>query len=140
MGTPLPPNEPGEPCEVCWGPGKPFGDPATPKYISMQWIDYFPGDLWDEDLESILLLPQLMIQTAFPCTWAVIVEGIAFALGYETGNTALVIQRVSPFEQAFRHLGGVECLLTYPNEITTPAGVIAYGGKVVLTWTTKGLS
>lgn len=34
MGTPgIPPVPPGEDCEVCWGPDKPFGAGPPPKYI-----------------------------------------------------------------------------------------------------------
>lgn len=45
MGTPLPKNEPGTFCSICWGPGKPLGPGPTPKFVycTLSGVEVNPG-------------------------------------------------------------------------------------------------
>lgn len=139
MGTPLPPNEPGDPCTVCFGPGKTFGDGDTPKFIKIRFSDFLPGQLWDPGLDSFLNTEHLIIQDAPPCTWFIIDTGFVWALSWNLPNASILIQRLAPLEPCFEVLNGPLCDLEYANQIVAPAGVITYDGKVTIDWDPTGL-
>lgn len=139
MGTPLPPNEPGDPCGTCWGIGKAFGDGDTPKFIKMKFSDFLPGEFWTQELDDFLKLEHLMIQDVPACTWFVIDQGIVWALSWNLPAATILIQQIVPLRPAFEVLVGIQCQLEYSNQIVAPAGVICYDGKVTIDWDLTGL-
>lgn len=139
MGTALPRNEPGEPCNVCWGLGQPFGDVTTPKFINMEFSGFDQGEFWDPDREQQLNASHLLEQTANPCTWVIVDSGVAWVLTWSGGVGQILIQQMSPFRNAFSTDHQIPCLLEYDNQIITPENVMTFGGKVEIAWSTRGL-
>lgn len=139
MGTPLPPNEPGDNCFVCWGVGKRFGDTTTPRIITVQLFDLQQGDFWNANDEQLLLTPHSLIQGPGPCVYSVNDEKFSWVLVYFFDRTLLIIIRVSDTKVVFRHEATPICLLTIPNELTDPNDVIAINGFANVSWNLEGL-
>lgn len=139
MGTPLPPNEPGQPCALCFGIGQPFGDAVTPKFISLNLFDIQPGQFWRDADESLLLGPPFLIQTMIPCEWFGS-DGTFqwFVLWRAVGNLIFVKDLVSGAD-VFSTFGDSPCLLEYGNDITTPTNKYGFDGNAKITWSVEGL-
>lgn len=139
MGTPLPPNEPGNDCTVCWGAGKRFGDNPTPKILTVTLHDLEPGVFWWDSLESLLYTPHLLIQTASTCVWYVEDEHFSWHVDFLLAKTSISITQIvnSAIVLASDKLG--PCETNIPNEITAPAGVFAINGWASIGWDPEGL-
>jgi len=139
MGTPLPPNEDGDNCTVCWGTDKPFGDGATPRTIEVTFRDLLPGEFWDPTKEQSLLAPHLLVQTASPCTWTIESSDWLVSLSFSATEVDLSLRILPSGSFAFRQRLAAPCLHRYFNSFNNPAGLVAYSGFADLTWNLEGL-
>ena len=139
MGTPLPPNEPGNPCTVCWGVGKPFGEAPTPKTLEVRLTSLLPGELWEEELEQLLLTTHYLEQTLSPCFWKIKDGEFTWSLSFDAGATIIQVIRTLQTGTVFASEVYEECVVDIENHITSPNNVFAYNGFANITWNPEDL-
>ncbi len=140
MGTPLPPNEPGFPCNVCWGPGTRFGIADTPKFITAQLFDIQQGEFWEPADEQLLLTPHLLEQLGPGCIWRLNDGTFLFQFLFAPSFTQLNVSHFPSASSAFIAFEFPACLLEVPSVLLTPAGNFGFAGNAVITWNPEGLS
>ncbi len=139
MGTPIPPNEPANDCLTCWGPGKPFADGATPKFLPLRFRFFEPGTDFDDDMDQILLTVHHLRQQLNPCRY-MINDGIfTWEWFFEAPLTSIEIIHNIKLSRAFFSNLGPPCLEIYFNTLDQPFGNIAFGGFLEITWNWKDL-
>ncbi len=139
MGTPLPRNIPGNICNRCWGPTKPFGPGPTPRVIKLRLTRLLQGEFGNDVIEQNMLTTHLLEQQVDPCRFE-IQDGV-FLWFVEWAPTATLI--------AVRDLGSLNftfvvvtpglCALDLPSDITQPIGNIMWSGFANITWDLEGL-
>lgn len=139
MGTPLPPNEPGLDCLVCWGIGKTFGIGNTPKYIRVHLLDLLPGEFASEIDIQTLLTPHFLTQTLAACQWTIRLDGFTWTLSLSAFQSVLIVLNTATDHRIFQARPATLCTLDFVNEQTVPAGFITYGGTAQITWDLGGL-
>lgn len=139
MGTPLPPNEPGDPCTVCWGPGKEFGSGPTPKVIQLRLTRLLPGEHYTEASEQFLLTTHHLEQLYAPCYYTIDARGFRLDVLFWLGSTHVLVSHVDEGWGVFYNTTAPECSLDLENLFTSPADNVMYGGFANITWSTKGL-
>jgi len=139
MGTPLPPNEPGDLCNNCWGAGNPFGDGPTPMYIWVQLFDYKPGPLWDDSFSEFVNMPHLLPQKYYPCAWELIAGNFLIRWELYLGSTGAIMQQISP--TAYFWVGGrvPRCLTEMVDPLPVSGQHAATGGTLKMWWDEEGL-
>lgn len=140
MGTPLPPNDAGDNCFVCWGVDKAFGNTPTPRIITVKLSGLLPGDFWLQDDEQLLLTPHSLIQGPGPCRFQVSDAKFSWALVYLFDRTIFSILRFLDTKSVFGHESTQQCLTSIPNDQITPTNFIAYKGTASISWSVKGLT
>lgn len=139
MGTPLPPNEPGNPCTVCWGVGKAFGDEPTPKVIQLRLTSLLPGEYSDEADFDNLLVTHYLEQTGLPCLYEIIDGMLSWTVNWNPTNTYISVYNFGTLRTVFHNLTGEICLVDVPNQNTSPDDNIAWNGFANITWDLEGL-
>jgi len=139
MGTPLPPNKPGNLCSYCWGIGKKFGDTQTPYVLRVQLFDLQPGEFWDPDQEMLLYTPKLLEQTGDPCIFNIHDGAFAWTWYFTATVTAAVVKHVATDTDVFRSAVGQECQLSFSSDIIQPLGEFAMFGSILATWNPEDL-
>ena len=139
MGTPLTANEPGDNCSSCWGLGKAFGDTVTPHIIRVTLSALFQGALGSSSEDQLLITPQLLIQEAAPCQWAILAGGFEWRVNFAVPLTTLIVRRLSDNKRAFVDDAPPPCSLPFPNALETAPDNVAYGGVATITWSLAGL-
>ena len=139
MGTPLPPNEPGEPCNVCWGPGQLLGPLPTPRFVIAQLFDMLPGDNFTPALEQLLITPHLLRQTINPCIWQIIDPPFTWQWVFTLTVSQCLVFSPPPVRNFFTGSSPDLCLLDVPNLATNPADQVMFRGFATLTWALEGL-
>lgn len=134
MGTPLPPNEPGDLCLTCWGPGKVFGDIETPKYAWMTVTNVSPGENWNPALEALLLTPHMLIQQIFPCNYALNDGHFAWLWQFLPLSSQGVVNHIASGTKAFFRQEGPRCLTELQDLSNAPENIYSFGGNGVLTF------
>jgi len=139
MGTPLPPNEPGDDCTTCFGSGKTFGDVVTPKFVWIQLFDYSPGPLWSDGDDAFLSIPHLLPQKYAPCRWESFDGNILLQWQFTSYSTAAIMNRVDPYGYygIFGYFG--KCLNELVDVTGSQPNSIAFGGTLKMWWDTEGL-
>jgi len=139
MGTPLPPNEPGNPCTVCWGVGKSFGDGPTPKVIELRLTSLLPGEYADEADFDNLLVTHWLEQTGLPCVYNIIDGMLSWSVNWNPTNTYISVYNFGTLRTVFHNLTVEKCLLDLPNQNTGPDDNIAWNGFANITWNPEDL-
>lgn len=139
MGTRLPPNEAGNPCGICWGAGKEFGEGPTPTVITAQLYSLQPGEFWNPAHELLLLTPHLLIQGGQPCFWAVQDEFFTWQLQYFNFTTWVRIFLTIGVKQVFRDAIDPACQVSLPNGLAAAANNFAYDGHLLFSWNPEDL-
>lgn len=139
MGTPLPPNEPGNNCPNCWGPAKPFGDGNTPKVLTVQLFDLAQGINWIPALQKLLLTPHLLIQGPLPCNYGVEDAEFAWSWVWTPTRTAAEVLHLETDSRAFLASVGTLCSTAFDNDNIQPIGNYAFNGSIETTWSLAGL-
>ncbi len=139
MGTPLPPNEPGDTCSVCWGPDKPFGDGVTPHVLTVNFKMLQQGQFWDPTKEQTLLAPHLLIQGPSACSWSLQSADWLVSVTFSPTEVDVSLRILPSGSFAFRQRLALPCLYRYFNSFTAPAGLVAFGGLADLSWDLEGL-
>jgi len=134
MGTPLPPNEPGEDCTVCWGTDKTFGPGHTPKYLWLRITELTPGAFWNPALEAELLLPHLLVQTEAPCGYGLMTPNISYSWGFAYGRTYVLVADISTGRSFLSNNPDDECATSVRDWWTEGSQVAAYGGLGTISW------
>lgn len=134
MGTPLPPTETGDPCTVCWGPGKPFGDRNTPKVIQLRLTSMLPGEFYTQEFEQFLLTTHYLEQFGEPCHYRIESNGFRFDLLFEMSFTFVLIVHLPTAHGVFTNTSAPVCSTDIENLFTSGIGLIMYGGFANLTW------
>lgn len=130
MGTPLPPNPPGNICANCWGPGEVFGNVATPKYVTVTLSGLKAGEFWVPADETLLLTPHVLIQSMFPCTFEVRDETFQWHLVWDPARTSASVIRIVDNESAFQQGNGDVCVQSLGNFSDEFDGVISFDGSM----------
>lgn len=139
MGTPLPPNQPGPNCGLCWGPGKPFGDFQTPRFITVTLTGIAPGDDWNPAHEQLLLTPHLLDQVITPCDWDIRDGIFLWNIRFTTSGTSASISRVQDALTVFVANPPGQCQTVLQNQQTDPFMVVGINGILTITWDLEGL-
>lgn len=139
MGTPLPPNEPGNDCTRCWGPTKTFGLGPTPSVLQLRFTNLQPGQFWVPAAEQSLLAPHYCIQTIFPCQWDENFPPWFTRVAYGAVATQIFLRYQPTNRFAFQTIIAPQCTLSELNEIKAFPAVFAFDGQVDITWDLEGL-
>ncbi len=134
MGTPLPPNVEGDLCSVVFGPGGRFEGRAQPKYVTLQFSGFTPGQAFDLSFQQTLLTPQLLIQETNPCQYRLIVGGQNWFLWWRAGSTIVSIEEDGGIIEFFRGDITVNGALEVLNELTDGINVATLDGQVDISW------
>ena len=140
MGTPLPPNEPGEDCTRCWGPAQPFGTGPTPKVLTLKFTGLQQGEFWVPEAEQSLLAPHSCIQTFFPCQWDEFAPSWFARVAFGDVATRISLTYTPTNRRAFDVIVPPRCTRSELNGITTFPTFFAFGGQVDITWEIGGLN
>lgn len=140
MGTPLPPNEPGQPCALCFGAGQPFGAGDTPKFITLSLEALVPGQFWIPEDEQLLLTPHLLSQTGIACSWSLEDRAYQWFVLWRAVGNLILVRQIATFQSVFSSFDDDPCLLEYSNDNDESFGNVAFGGKSLITWNPEGLS
>lgn len=131
MGTPLPPIpfEPGEPCNICWGPDGPFSLP-TPLNVFMTLRDWSEGALFDEafrpELEGIQELNQ---EELLPCIWTKTTVNFGWTLEFGATRTAIIVGALFlPAAGVFEQIETPSCQQALSNGFVAPLNNIIFDG------------
>jgi len=128
MGTPLPPNENGQPCINCWGLGKDFGDFNTPLVLPVTFCDLQPGEFWIPEDEALLLQTHYAIQQFQPCLWTVVFGGYSINIAFSAFESQLLFVNISTGKPVFVSTFFGICNRRHDNFSQLPAGCQACGG------------
>lgn len=139
MGTPLPANEPGELCSVCWGPGNPFGPGPTPRVVQMRLTSMLPGDNFTTELEQLLLTTHYLQQTFDPCFWRIDDGSFLWTFSLFPGLSQCEVFSGPPIRNSFTGTIATSCLVDFPDLTTSPADQVLWGGFANITWDLEGL-
>jgi len=139
MGTPLPPNEPGNLCSYCWGPGKEFGETPTPRVLICQLFDLQPAEHWDPTLEQYLWTEHYLLQTADPCVFNISDGKFAWTFYFTPTATAAVVKHIVTDSDAFRASIAIECQLSFASDIIQPIFEYAMFGSILARWNPEDL-
>lgn len=140
MGTPLPPNLPGNDCLICWGIGKEFGFAPTPRVVTMQLFSLQPGEFWNPDDEQLLLTPHLLEQAIAPCFWGIDDGIFDWQLQFFAFTTFIRVIRIADGFEVFRDPIGTACQLSINNGRGAPAGGVAFDGHCFISWDPEDLA
>ena len=91
----------GSACSVCYGTGKPFGNVATPDYVSIVVQDIIIGTAWqlnDGDPAN----GSYKLEQISPCVWQFAGDETTVTLQWSLDGTEVTIERnlISQFESA----------------------------------------
>ncbi len=139
MGTPLPPNEPGDPCVNCWGFGKQFGDGETPLQVELQFVDLQPGEFFDPALDQFIITPHTLIQFNSACRYRVEASDFRFQIIWDPTRTVVQAVHLPTGRQIFDNTTAPLCATDVPNNLVNPGGVMMFGGNAMITWSLQGL-
>lgn len=139
MGTPLPPNEPGNLCAICWGAGKPLGDSPTPTVIQARLTSLLPGFAWNPDDEQLLWTTHYLTQRGNACEFRIQDGTFEWFLFFGPTNTHFSVTRNADGFLVFFHGTDQPCELDLDNELTLFTDGIAHNGFANLTWDLEGL-
>ena len=128
MGTPQPPNPPGDECALCWGPGGALGDLPTPRYATMTLHNMLPGDNYTPELEQLLLTPHLLEQTFDPCRWEVRDGQFVWQWILTPNRSECQVFSGPPHRQFFNGDIAEECITVLTNLALAPADNVLYSG------------
>jgi len=132
MGTPIDIEgdyEEGNPCTRCWGPGKPFGDVPTPKYMVLNVSGVFPCPPNEKNPPNGSWL--LTQAEGFPCAWNLTTSNYIMGFGFGVDFTECWIRDIPSDKFWFRGLPEPVCTTFNKNwwSECTP-GLFAAGGVV----------
>jgi len=139
MGTPLPPNEVGESCPNCFGPGKIWDGQPTPKFVKMRFFGWSPGAGYQPELEQLLLSHHILQQTFGPCEYFIKIGDldVDFFLG-EFASSAFIFSDpyLTPYFYGFSNH---PCELVIASELIESDGTGAFGGFMSIEWNPRDL-
>lgn len=139
MGTPLPPNQPGALCNVCWGVGKDFGNGPTPRVIQLRLTRLLPGEHWDQADEQNLLTTHWLEQQADPCVFLIVDGDYRWFVEWRPTTTIVAVRNLATLRFVFVFEAPPICQVDMPSDIIAPEGNIAYNGFANITWDLEGL-
>lgn len=134
MGTPLPRNPPGEPGDVCWGLGKPFGDGPTPAIIEVHFVNWREDVNFDESFRDFLTTPHSLYQDSNPNQYIATNDVWSWFLAFQELQTNLFLVLLDGFETQFDGVGAAVCETQFPNLIDFPGSHIVWGGFASISW------
>ena len=135
MGTPIDPYEPGDPCSICWGAGKPFGDVETPLRVLMKISGVKPGAMY-ESFGSPPLNGSFLLQQTSPCRWRMAISPFnAVWEPWVDANQAFTEFYFSGiWYNIFVGSAPTTCHKFFLNDNQTYTGGICYGGQCEIIW------
>jgi len=139
MGTPLPPNETANPCALCWGPGKAFGDGPTPKVINVALTRLLPGEHWNPDHEQLLLTTHQLEQQVGPCFWRIDDGTFTWTFEFTWIETQCEVRRKSDNKPVFVGDFPPPCMTDLGSSLLQPLGNVAYNGFANAYWNPEDL-
>lgn len=134
MGTPLPPNEPGNDCALCWGVGKPFGDGPTPHMVNASLFMILPGEFWEPSEETLLLSSHQLIQHFGPCFWRVDDGQFVWIFELDGLETRFQVRRNSDNRPVFVGILPEICGTSIESGLFQPLGNVAFSGFANVVW------
>lgn len=139
MGTPLPPNEPGVACPLCFGPGQPFGDQVTPHVIKVQLTSQLPGEFYTEEAEQLLATTHYLECIGTECRYDIDAGGFHWYVHWLVGGTWVGVHQIATGYDVFSNRFAPECAVDIENKNINPAHGVMYGGFMNITWDQEGL-
>lgn len=139
MGTPLPPNEVGETCLTCFGPGQKWDGEATPKFLYAKLYGWSPGLSYDAKFEQILLTPQILQQTGSPCEFALAIDDLTFNFFFGPVVSSAFIFAAPFLNPYFYGESSIPCELVIASELVESDGAGTFGGWFAVSWNPEDL-
>ena len=140
MGTVLPPNEDGVACGFCWGPGKTFGDTATPRYMGVQMSGLLPGEHWRWANEQLLLTPHFLVQTVAPCQYQIYAAPYQWLLDFRIATTVAMVIHAPSGKFVFRGSDAWPCSTLVFSDFENGIDRLTYSGKMRIFYNEEGLT
>lgn len=134
MGTPQPPNKPGDACPLCFGPGTEFGDVDTPYWIEAYFNMLQPAEHWIEGDEQLLLQKHLLPQKGVECQWELTFGDYTINVNWNVMGTTIVFANNNTGRLVFMVESDDICQTDLYNDIERFAGFQAMFGMVHITW------
>jgi len=132
VGTPLPENEPGNPCGVCFGVGKAFPLP-TPKYVQLDFSGVKPGQNFN-GLQGGLPNGSHILKQYTPCSWTLFTANESYFLMWSINRSTVSSQdRSTQFTFQTVFLPAL-CMVEFDNAFTVWNGSAAFGGTCKVIW------
>ena len=139
MGTPIPPNEPGESCSFCFGPGKIWDGQPTPKFVTMHFYGWMPGASYESRFEQTLLSPLLLQQTIWPCAYFLKVGDLEIGFEFAALNSNAYIFAAPYLTPYFFGYSNNPCELVIASDLIESGGDGTYGGWFSVSWNPEDL-
>jgi len=139
MGTPLPPNEPGNIGNKCWGDGKPFGPGPTPRVIKLRLTRLLQGEFGNDAVEQNMLMTHLLEQTATPLKFEIYDGRFYWFVDWSQSATLIAVRDTISLRFCFGVISPYICQLDLANDYDRWASTIMYGGFANITWDREGL-
>jgi len=139
MGTPLPPNEPGIACPLCFGAGGPLG-PVPPKFVWLNFRDVKPGPDPLGVRQGIIPSGSWYLKCTDSCLYELnlplwhitLLWGASSTLvRWRDASNALLFNTIFP---------SATCARFVYSAVQYSPTVVAYGGSCQITWSKEGLS
>lgn len=139
MGTPVNKQEPANLCPICWGPGKPFGDPPTPQIVQIRLTRLLPGEFFTDAYEEQLLRTHWLEQQVDPCRFVIFDPPLQWFVEWAPTATLVAVRDLATLRFAFVATVPAICQVDMASDIAAPLGNIAWNGFANITWDLEGL-
>lgn len=115
---PINPPSAGSACSICFGTDKPFGNAATPDYMSATIADIILGTTWIED-DGLVANGSYKLTQLSPCVWQFLGGDVIVTLVWSLGGTAVTVERNAILQ--FESLNSAACTIFGNNNFADSA-------------------
>lgn len=138
VGTPLPENEPGIACPLCFGDGKPLG-PTPPKFVYLTFAGVKPGPGFGDVVQGQLPNGRWLLENDQGCRYFVhyplwnitLLWGVSTTLvRWRDASDAILFNTIFP---------SAICKTSVNNAVHFGPFIAAYDGHCDITWSEDGL-
>ena len=139
MGTPLPPNQPGNFGNLCFGIDKPLGPGPTPRFIKLRLTRLLQGEFGTDEIEQNMLTTHLLKQQVDPLRFEITDGNFLWFVEWAPTATLIAVRDLISLRFSFAVITPELCAIDLPSDIVDAEGAIMWGGFANVTWDLEGL-